>query len=132
MLPRHAMSSIMVWNAGDGPWWAPTAEIKKFHLLSTSRRPLHQGAGQSKCGKSLCILLFWKYHSLPKGGPKSDLHPRPLDLCQNVPDNIANTPVDGTWEELLKLHCRNFQPISPCPPGHLPPQTECAGVLRYV
>jgi len=22
MLPRHALSSIMVWNAGVGPWWA--------------------------------------------------------------------------------------------------------------
>jgi len=27
--PRHALSSIMIWNAGDGPWWAPTAEIFK-------------------------------------------------------------------------------------------------------
>jgi hypothetical protein len=29
MLSRHALSSIMVWNAGDGPWWAPTAENKR-------------------------------------------------------------------------------------------------------
>jgi len=29
MLPRHTLSSNMVWNAGDGPWWAPTAEIIK-------------------------------------------------------------------------------------------------------
>ena len=28
MLPRHVLSSIMVWNAGDGPWWAPTAVEK--------------------------------------------------------------------------------------------------------
>ena len=27
MLPRHALSSFMVWNAGVGPWWAATAEI---------------------------------------------------------------------------------------------------------
>jgi len=31
MLPRHALSSFMVWNAGVGPWWAATAEIKKKH-----------------------------------------------------------------------------------------------------
>jgi hypothetical protein len=25
-----------------------------------------------------------------------------------------------------------WQIFPPCPPGHLPPQTDCAGVLRYV
>jgi hypothetical protein len=35
MLPRHALSSIMVWNAGIGPWWVETAEIFRCHLLST-------------------------------------------------------------------------------------------------
>ena len=40
MLPRHALSSILVWNAGVGPWWAATAEIFnsygfKFHCLPT-------------------------------------------------------------------------------------------------
>jgi hypothetical protein len=34
MLPRHALSSIMVWNAGVGPWWAATAEIFKSHQFS--------------------------------------------------------------------------------------------------
>jgi hypothetical protein len=29
MLPGHALSSIMVWNAGDGPWWAATTKIVK-------------------------------------------------------------------------------------------------------
>jgi len=29
MLPRHALSSFIVWNAGVGPWWAATAEIQK-------------------------------------------------------------------------------------------------------
>ena len=29
MLPRHALSSFIVWNAGVGPWWAATAEIFK-------------------------------------------------------------------------------------------------------
>ena len=29
VLPRHALSSFMVWNAGVGPWWAATAEILK-------------------------------------------------------------------------------------------------------
>jgi len=27
MLPGHALSNIMVWNAGAGPWWAATAEV---------------------------------------------------------------------------------------------------------
>jgi hypothetical protein len=27
MLPRHTLSSFMVWNAGAGSWWAATAEI---------------------------------------------------------------------------------------------------------
>jgi len=27
MLPRHTLSSFMVWNAGAGPWWAATAEV---------------------------------------------------------------------------------------------------------
>jgi len=40
MLPRHALSSFMVWNAGIGPWWAATTEIFKgngfkFHCLPT-------------------------------------------------------------------------------------------------
>ena len=34
MLPRHALSSFMVWNAGFGPWWSATAEIKKNRLWS--------------------------------------------------------------------------------------------------
>ena len=35
MLPWYALSSIMVWNAGVGPWLAATAEIFLCHLLST-------------------------------------------------------------------------------------------------
>jgi hypothetical protein len=31
MIPRHALSSIMVWNTGVGPWWAATA-VKMFKL----------------------------------------------------------------------------------------------------
>jgi hypothetical protein len=27
MLPRHTLSGFMVWNAGDGPWWAATADV---------------------------------------------------------------------------------------------------------
>jgi len=26
MLPRHALSSFIVWSAGIWPWWAATAE----------------------------------------------------------------------------------------------------------
>jgi len=42
MLPRHALPSIMVWNAGVGPWWAATAEIFKNYqaLVSPSKHRL--------------------------------------------------------------------------------------------
>jgi len=29
MLPRHTLSSFMVWNAGAGPWWAATMRFSK-------------------------------------------------------------------------------------------------------
>ena len=38
LLPRHVLSSFMVWNAGVGPWWAATAEI--FKITSGSGQPL--------------------------------------------------------------------------------------------
>jgi len=73
-----------------------------------------------------CKLHF----SLPKGGPKPDLHPRHPDLHQNVPNIIANTP------DKLMAPGRSFwkstfrQGFPPCPPGYSIAQTECAGVLR--
>ena len=33
MLPRHALSSFMVWNAGVGPWWAATVSPFEFAAL---------------------------------------------------------------------------------------------------
>ena len=39
MLPGHALSSIMVWDAGDGPWWAATVKIYKS-LVSPSKHKL--------------------------------------------------------------------------------------------
>ena len=30
------------------------------------------------------------------------------------------------------LFGRDFRPCPPCPPRHLPPKTECAGVLKYI
>jgi len=34
MLPGHALSSIIVWNAGDGPRWAATAVKKQGYAFS--------------------------------------------------------------------------------------------------
>jgi hypothetical protein len=34
MLPRHALSSFMVWNAEGGPWWATAIEIKKTRICA--------------------------------------------------------------------------------------------------
>jgi hypothetical protein len=70
MLPRNALSSAMVWNAGAGPWWAATAGIFKCHLLSTLTSKQYRKVSfvfhfggrvpssrldSFKCGKSLCI-----------------------------------------------------------------------------
>jgi len=46
MLPGHAQSSIVVWNAGDGPWRAAKAELFKCNLLSTFVVDLFQGHGK--------------------------------------------------------------------------------------
>ena len=56
MLPRRALSSFMVWNAGVGPWWAATAEIFKgygfkFHCLPTSFSKFQVQICSSKCRK---------------------------------------------------------------------------------
>ena len=94
MLSRYVLSSIMVWNAGVGLWWAATAEIfKSHHPLAICHKksrlwsvpPSSNDGGRLilKCGKSLCV-------SQPKGVPTPDLHPRPPDLhAHNI---IANTP----------------------------------------
>jgi hypothetical protein len=116
MLPRHALSSIMVWNAGDGLWWAPTDEIKK---TSGSAQPLRAQSCSTNNSRRIfneteplrltreansyilvritnmlikfskrdatpngsAVVPDRKWHfSLPKGGPKPDLHPRTPDL----------------------------------------------------
>ena len=119
MLPRHTLSSLMVWNAGAGPWWAATAEIFKIYksLISPSEHRLlrqttpderynktqdkhiivyiFNRAQQNNCDPkrfSGCRLIKTRTFSLTKGGTKPDLHPRPPDLHQNVPNIIANTP----------------------------------------
>jgi hypothetical protein len=70
--------------------------------------------------------------SLPKGGQKPDLHPRPPDHHQKVPNIIANTPGELMVPGKCFWKFTFWQGFSPCPPRHLPPQTECAGVLRYI
>jgi hypothetical protein len=78
-----------------------------------------------------CLILN---RTIPcqKGGPKPDLHPRPPDLHQNVPNFIANTPGKLLAPEGSFWKSTFWQGFPPCPPGHLPPQTECAGVLTYI
>jgi len=70
--------------------------------------------------------------SLPKPGSKSDPHPRPPDLHQNVPNICANTPGKLLAPEGSYWESTFWQGFPPCPPGHLPPQTEYAGVLGYI
>jgi len=73
--------------------------------------------------------------TLSKGGLKPDLYPRPPDLHQNVLNINANIPGKSVvpGKSLRNpFSGRIFHPFPPCPPGHLPPQTECAGVLRCI
>ena len=97
-----------------------------IHCSYTYMRPANQSRPQTvQWLMPDCTLHF----SLPKGGPKPDLDPRPPDLHQNVRNIIANTPgkllaPEGSfWKSIF------WQGFPPCPPGHLPPQTEYAGVL---
>jgi len=77
----------------------------------------------------VCRLKKIRTFPCQKGGPKPDLHPKTPDLHQNVHNIIANTPgkllaPEGSfWISIF------WQGFPPCPPGHLPPQTEYAGVL---
>jgi hypothetical protein len=45
------------------------------------------------------------------------------------------TPLVSWWYRagafIISLSDRDFHPVPPCPPGHLPPQTECADVHKY-
>ena len=64
-----------------------------------------------------------------KGGPL-DLHPRPPDLHQNVPNSIANTPGKLMVPGRSFFKSAFWQGTLPSTPGHLLPRTECAGVLK--
>jgi hypothetical protein len=97
------------------------------HIYLIIISSLHNSAGHSANVQTLDSMC----HFPAKTGSKSDPHPRPPDLHQNVPNNIANTP-----GKLLAPEGSFWKSLSdgfpPCPPGHLPPQTEYAGVLSYV
>ena len=61
MLPRHTLSSLMVWNAGAGPWWAATAEIFKIYksLISPSEQiPIWQTMPGELFNKTQIIKLM--------------------------------------------------------------------------
>jgi hypothetical protein len=111
MLPRNALPSIVVCNAGLGSWWAVTAEVFNCHLISTlavdsssasqsslfqqhKRHSLQKTRPVSvKCGKSLCNSQF----PCQKGGPEPDLHPRPPDLHWNA--TIFCFPLMICWHQ---------------------------------
>ena len=158
LLPGHALSSIMVWNAGDGPWWAATAEVNPNpcnihtglkHLFqwdqlivcqshSKSVKPHLQTYSSSsnsyrknRFAPTWAVHFFHSFANSPaKGGPKLDRDPRPPDLHQNVPNIIANTPVKLMVPGRSFFKLSFWQGILPSTPGHLLPKTECAGVLK--
>ena len=49
---------------------------------------------------------------------------------------LLQTPLVSWWYREgafgNPLSDRDFHPFPPCPPGHFPPQTECAGVLGCI
>ena len=65
-------------------------------------------AKQSRLQTVSCLSTYKNSHfSLPKGGQKPDLHPRPPDLHHNVPNIIANTPgklMAPGRTKLLEIH----------------------------
>jgi len=168
MLPRHALSCFMVWNAGVGPWWAATAEIFKgygfkFHclptptehakLLFTRQTSNVLSVTSEKLFQNMPLTTFSSFKSIKlvaqigspkhapcaprielsfscqKRGPKPDLHPRPPHLHHNVRNIIANTPGKLLAPEGSFWKSSFWQGFPPCPPGHLPSQTEYARVL---
>ena len=111
----------------------------EFHLLKRGGQTYTSVAGHlvefSKTDATQTVQRLvpdCKSHfSLPKGGPKPNLHPRPSDH-QNVPNMIANTPGKSMVPGRSFWKSTFWQGFPPCPLKHLPPQTECAGVLGYI
>jgi hypothetical protein len=71
MLPRHALSSIMVWNAGDGLWWAPTAD-NETNCAQLSARFISAGPFQAMTLS--CFIPFTIHCSSQKSALQS-MHP---------------------------------------------------------
>jgi len=77
VLPRHALSSIMVWNAGVGPWWAATAEIfNSYELKFHCHAP--------------CAPRIKSSFSRPKLSDFLDPCSRPSDPPHNAPNIMSN------------------------------------------
>ena len=151
MLSRHALSSIYgleCWRwavVGTDSWkWKKTRicaqlsiyksdSTKWLEILTSSPQEELERAGMPQNVKiSFAIHTFrskrmFLVMSLPKGGPKPDLHPRPSQKC---PQNYCKHPwqVDGTREELLEIHfLQGFPPISTLPTW-APPATNWVAV----
>jgi len=60
LLSGHALSSIMVWNAGDGPWWAATVVIKKSLVSPSEHNLIQQTMPDELFDKIQPILLLRK------------------------------------------------------------------------
>jgi hypothetical protein len=77
MLPGHVLLSNMVWNAGDGPWWAAITEISEIYQALVSPSPSTLCFDSSKKrpanlyfnGRTLliCFIMFSKTDATPNG-----------------------------------------------------------------
>jgi len=58
MLPRHALSNFMVWNAGVGPWWAATAEILKRLAMDSDFTACPHQPSMLNCSLLVKLRMF--------------------------------------------------------------------------
>ena len=134
MTPTGVLPSflIMVWDVGGGLWWAVTAAGKETDLKGFARRPYAQPVSLERHGhrnnKNSNHQIYVQTREVD-----TKIINWALFIHLNEPSKTIANPngsVVDAWLWII-LSGRDFHPGPPCPPGHLPPQIEFAGVLRY-
>jgi len=130
-MPCQVLWSGMLRLGRGGQRFFKTRDVDKYlsdwTLFITYMRPAKQPRPQTV----QWLMPDCKSHfSLPKGGLTPD--PRTFTKMSAI---LLQTPLVSCWHQRgafgNPLSGRDFHPGPPCPPGHLPPQTEFAGVLIY-
>ena len=78
MLPRHALSSFIVWNAGVGPWWAATAEIFKGYGFKFHCLPTPAGPAMAQLFQNMPLTTFIIHKT-----SRANRLPKPCTLCSS-------------------------------------------------